>query len=117
MDYLELPDDLDIRTLDFEAALGRLTMVRPDLAQNTIYGLRSLSRKGVRMFYRWMNGDSEWWHVTKHPARTQRRPARSFPVTVRFALRPEFDARLVVPSDLTAAEAKNLARFIEGLAP
>jgi hypothetical protein len=141
---LEIEDDwrgVNVVDFDLEAHLRRFeTLKRTAYSASSMKAYKSRTRVGIEAYRSWLSGASDWKPKGSGSTRSNRNGARkqagstlagsteqkgetggfiphhSTLIEYPFPLRPGLRALLALPEDLTATEAKRVARFVESLA-
>jgi hypothetical protein len=135
--------DTNVVEFDLETHLRRFeTLKRTDYTSGSLNAYKSRARVGIEAYRKWESGSSGWKPKgpTKVRVKSNNRIAISPPaapkvetalpsdvanvplpprtpfIEYQLPLRPGVRAHLTLPEDLTATEAKRVARFVESLA-
>jgi hypothetical protein len=129
----------DVRKIDLQSAFQRfVNKSGTDYAPSSLKAYRSRTKTAVESFLEWKQDPSAWsWNGRQSSRRQDSDTSQGSPssspapaesaqdggqdeseLRVPFPLRGgDVVAQVVVPRDITADEARNLARFIESLRP
>jgi hypothetical protein len=140
---LEIEDDwrdMNLVDFDLETHLGRFeTLRRTSYTSSSMKAYKSRAKVGIEAYRLWLAESPDWKPKSVSTPRASRNgspkksastpsatdekkaetgyvPHRSPLIEYPFPLRPGVRAILTLPEDLTDAEAKRLARFVETLA-
>jgi hypothetical protein len=133
--------DMNLVDFDLEAHLGRFeTLRRTSYTASSMKAYRSRAKVGIQAYRLWLANSPDWKPRsvgttrasrngspkksagTSPPATDEKKaeagyvPHRSPLIEYPFPLRPGVRALITLPEDLTEAEAKRLALFVETLA-
>ena len=115
LNRLQLPVDLDVRTIDCDDLLAQFASAEAGrLTTNSRQTYKSGFRRGLDMFLRLQADDSDWDAPTRPTTHGTSAPGVPL-VGHMFPLRADITIRVALPTNLTAAEADRLTGFIKAL--
>jgi hypothetical protein len=115
------PAKIDVRTMDVGATLDHFAHLRGSKYQSsTLTTYRSRFHRAVAMYKAWLNNEPGWRRAgrglrLKATSRAADRETGPQLMTYALPLRTDLMINITLPVELTAADAKRVANFVNGL--